>query len=245
MNPVELVGWTHLKHGGLLLDPPRLREIAGHDPGPLPAYSELRLRRLAASLLDGDENPADFVSFVLMQVCGFLEMTGSWVRGPQVPPDWGRADVTGEVVKPRQLWAGVNGGALPVFMDKEPRLGIGHGRRVQSQVVQWLRSGGERLAVLTNGRQWRLVFAGLDFDAWCEWDEDLWLEEGGLSPQVHALRTLSAAGRSCSTWGLQSLPSSSRLTGLSDRRAQTRPAPALRTGLQGPSGGRGSISCLH
>ena len=42
----------------------------------------------------------------------------------------------------------------------------------------------------TNGRQWRLVLAGLDYDAWCEWDLDLWFEEGGLSPQVTVLRTL-------------------------------------------------------
>ena len=43
---------------------------------------------------------------------------------------------------------------------------------------------------MTNGRQWRLVFAGLDHDAWCEWDLDLWFEEGALSPQVTVLRTL-------------------------------------------------------
>ncbi|HOQ72484.1 MAG TPA: hypothetical protein PK933_07095 [Smithellaceae bacterium] len=59
-----------------------------------------------------------------------------------------------------------------------------------SQVIQWLRGGGERLAILTNGRQWRLIFAGLDFDAWCEWDVELWFEEGALSAQVTALRTL-------------------------------------------------------
>ena len=54
----------------------------------------------------------------------------------------------------------------------------------------WLRAGGEHLALVTNGYQWRLIFAGLDYDAWCEWDVDLWFEEGGLSSQVTALRTL-------------------------------------------------------
>ena len=34
------------------------------------------------------------------------------------------------------------------------------------------------------------VRPGLDYDAWCEWDIDLWFEEGELSPQVTALRTL-------------------------------------------------------
>ena len=53
-----------------------------------------------------------------------------------------------------------------------------------------MRAGGEHLALLTNGRQWRLLFAGLDYDAWCEWDLDLWFDEGELAPQVTALRTL-------------------------------------------------------
>ena len=57
-------------------------------------------------------------------------------------------------------------------------------------MLGWLRAGNDHLALLTNGRQWRLLFAGLDYDAWCEWDLDLWFEEGELSPQVTALRTL-------------------------------------------------------
>ena len=59
-----------------------------------------------------------------------------------------------------------------------------------SQALGWLRAGSQRLALLTNGRQWRLLFAGLDYDASCEWDLDLWFQEGELSPQVTALRAL-------------------------------------------------------
>ena len=59
-----------------------------------------------------------------------------------------------------------------------------------SPVLGWLRAGNDQLALLTNGRQWRLLFAGLDYDAWCEWDLELWFDEGELAPQVTALRTL-------------------------------------------------------
>ena len=79
---------------------------------------------------------------------------------------------------------------MPVFLDDGKRLGIGRGRRIVSQVLGWLRAGNDHLALVTNGRQWRLLFAGLDYDAWCEWDLDLWFDEGELSPQVEALRTL-------------------------------------------------------
>ena len=58
-------------------------------------------------------------------------------------------------------------------MDEGRRLGVGRGRRGVSRVLGWLRGGNDHLAPLTNGRQWRLLFAGLDYDAWCEWDVDL------------------------------------------------------------------------
>ncbi|HNX50097.1 MAG TPA: hypothetical protein PKL08_08040 [Thermoanaerobaculaceae bacterium] len=190
MSTAELLGWDRLRHGGLLLDPPRLGRIAEYTRGPLAPFDERELRKQSGAVLDGGAEVAAFVAFVLERICGFLPATGSWQRGSQIGAEWGRRAVTGETVKPRQLWRRDNGAILPVFLDTEPRLGIGRGRRSASQTIQWLRAGSERLAVLTNGRQWRLIFAGLDFDAWCEWDLDLWFEEGALSSQVAALRTL-------------------------------------------------------
>jgi hypothetical protein len=190
MSAAELIGWDRLRHGGLLLDAQRLRDISAYDPGPLSSFHERELRRMAAAVADGSGDVPAFVTFVLQNVCGFSDTEGTWQRGSSVPAERGRVAVTGETVKPLQLWSGHKGGVLPVFMDREQRIGIGRGRKVTSQVLQWLRASNERLAVVTNGRQWRLVFAGLDFDAWCEWDLDLWFEEGALSPQVTALRAL-------------------------------------------------------
>ncbi len=186
----RLPGWDRLRHGGLLLDGKRLAALAPRVPAPLDAWTEGQLRQRAAAVQDGGAEAAPFVTFVLEQVCGLDASTGAWTRGSHVSPSWGRRAVTGETVKPRQLWEGRRGGRLPVFLDDGRRLGIGKSRRTVSRVLGWLRAGREQLALVTNGRQWRLVFAGLDHDAWCEWDLDLWFEEGGLSPQVTALRTL-------------------------------------------------------
>lgn len=190
MNPNSLPGWERLRHGGLLLDTQRLQTVAQQRPPPIAPYHAQELRRAAAATLAGDGDATAFVTFVLEKVCGFGASTGSWLRGPNVGSEWSRRALTGESVKPRQVWRGERGAVLPVFFDAERQIGVGRGRRAASQVVQWLRAGNERLALLTNGRQWRLVFAGLDFDAWCEWDVDLWFEEGELSSQVEALRTL-------------------------------------------------------
>ncbi|MBW2065554.1 MAG: hypothetical protein JRJ03_11555, partial [Deltaproteobacteria bacterium] len=190
MTTMDLIGWDLLRHGGLLLDTPRLRQMENYVPDPLPAFHEGELRRQASALLEGRVDIGAFAAFVLEKICGFGPDTGTWKRGIRIGPEWTRRTITGEGIKPRQLWQGIRGGTLPVFLDTEKRIGIGRGRKAVSQVLQWLRAGDERMALLTNGRQWRLVFAGLDFDAWCEWDVDLWFEEGALSAQVTALRTL-------------------------------------------------------
>ena len=188
-----LPGWDRLRHGGLLLDATRLAALSQHVPGPLAGRMERWLRQRAGAISEAGADSgavSSFVAFVLEEVCGLDASTGAWTRGSNVSPSWGRRAITAETVKPRHLWSGRDGGRLPVFLDDGRRLGVGGGRRIVSQVLGWLRAGDDHLALVTNGRQWRLLFAGLDYDAWCEWDLDLWFEEGELSPQVTALRTL-------------------------------------------------------
>ena len=187
---MDFPGWDRLRHGGLLLDSARLAQVAEPSLPLLDEFTERRLRKLGGEVLNGQGDAPGFTAFVLERVCGFDASLGQWRRGSQVPASFGRRAVTGEMVRPRQLWTGPQSAQLPVFFDDGKRIGIGHGRRVVSQALGWLRAGKGHLALVTNGRQWRLLFAGLDFDAWCEWDLHLWFEEGGLSPQVTALRTL-------------------------------------------------------
>ena len=188
--PAMVPGWERLRHGGLLFDGTRLDQLSQFVPPPLDGYTEGKLRQRANAILDGSGDQSRFVAFVLEGVCGLNASTGTWTRGSSVAPSWGRRAITGENVKPRHLWKGRRGALLPVFLDDGKRLGIGRGRRIVSQVLGWLRTGGEHLALLTNGLQWRLLFAGLDYDAWCEWDLESWFDEGELGPQVTALRTL-------------------------------------------------------
>lgn len=182
--------WTALKHGGLLIAPSKLAEHFEASTPPLPRYKVEWLRRAVVSTLDGND-PTALLDTVLEAILG-LNAT-EWLKGPAVGSEWSRHDITRSPIKPRRLWQGPNGERLPVFtVDAKEihRLGVGRGRRSVSRVVEWLRQGDEKVALLTNGKQWRLVHAGSDYDAWCEWDIELWFEEGEPSPQVDALRQL-------------------------------------------------------
>lgn len=185
-------GWESLRHFGLLLAPNEgTRLEAERAPEPLLWHRIDPLRRELIRRDAGEVEVGAFVAWVLEQICGFTEpQTGHWQRGREVSAAFTQTLVTGEGLKPRHVWTGIHGGMLPVFFDNARVLGLGRGRKAVSDCVQWLRRARQPLALLTNGRQWRLLYAGLDFEAACEWDTELWFAEGQPGPQLEALRWL-------------------------------------------------------
>ncbi|MEH2187405.1 MAG: hypothetical protein V7K64_14710 [Nostoc sp.] len=181
--------WASLKHGGLLIAPSRLAEFFVADIEPLPSYIEDRLRRDVTRVRNGEKDITTLLDTVLQDV---LKLSKDWwIKGNAVDSSWSQRAITGETIRPRRVWQDPHGGMLPVFdTDVFSRLGIGKGRRAVSRVIEWLRKANQKIALLTNGRQWRLIHAGSDYDAWCEWDIDLWFEEGKPGLQVLALRLL-------------------------------------------------------
>jgi hypothetical protein len=183
-------GWESLRHTGLLLAPKQVQELETRFRAPAPSdFALAKLRREIIRLTADPSNAGDFVAWVLVHVFGFPDdpLVGTWKRAANVPAEFSHTLLSGEPLKPRHVWIGPRKGVLPVFVDKNPRLGQGRSRKAVSDVVQWLRLARQPLALVTNTRQWRIVFAGLDFDASCESELDLWLEEGGAGLQLQAL----------------------------------------------------------
>jgi hypothetical protein len=186
--------WASLKHGGLLIGPSALREYFP-EPAPELLYRESEALRRALSRWESGtaDGERGLLATILEELCGFNDDAGGqWFRGTHVPRDWTRHSVTGEAIKPRQVWQGPGQARLPVFVETggKARLGIGRGRRTVSRALEWLRATGEPLALVTNLRQWRLLYVGRDFHAWAESDVDLWFEGGLPGLQITALRTL-------------------------------------------------------
>lgn len=187
--------WSSLKHGGLLIAPDKIASDFAAEPTPLPGWRAERLRRAVTAFDGSNDALSALLDFVLHDLSELPD--GEWQKAQAVDSRWSLRSFTGALVKPRRLWQGPQGEVLPLFVPEDGasrhfsgRLGVGRSRQLLSRVVEWLRQKQQPLALVTNGRQWRLVHAGQDYDAWCEWDIDLWFVEGAPGPQVAAWRQL-------------------------------------------------------
>jgi len=179
-------GWTALRHGGNLLSPAALETL------PEPAAARWNLAdHLRAALvgLDGDpgdtESMAALFDVLLEDACG---LEAGWEKGPALGAADGERLLDGTVLKPRRRWTGPGGEILPLFSTRARRIGVGRGRRPVAQVVEYLRRRELPLALLTNGIQWRLIWADTDSTAWVEWEADRWLLGDLLTDEFLVLR---------------------------------------------------------
>ena len=187
--------WASLNHGGLLIAPAQLTEYFPTIPAQLPVWHADKLRRVLTAFDGSNERLTELLDHVLEDLSGLPAI--EWHKSQAVDASWGVRSFTGALVKPRRLWHGPRNELLPLFVPEDGasrqfagRLGVGRSRQLLSRVVEWLRHKQLPLALVTNGRQWRLVHAGQDYEAWCEWDIELWFEEGQPALQVQAWRQL-------------------------------------------------------
>lgn len=182
--------WASLQHGGLLIAPSKLVEFFPETAWPLSEGTVDRLRRDVIRAQGGERKALLDTVLELVLDLSAPDIGGRWLKGTDVLTSWTRRGITGEAVRPVRIWLGPHDTTFPVFWDDATRVGIGAGRRTVARVIEWLRRDGGGLALLTNGLQWRLIHAGLDSDAFAEWDAGVWFEEGVPGLQVAALQTL-------------------------------------------------------
>jgi hypothetical protein len=193
-NHESHVWWASLRHEGLLLDGSRLRELFPDVPPVLSAWDADHLRR---ALVSFQATPDDTAARTALIICLLENIVGlghgcggEWQRGSAVPADLSHRSVTGDNVKPSHLFTHPGSPPLPVFASPDTRLGVGHGKRTAARVIEWMRATQHRLALLTNGHQWRLIYAHGDSSAWCESESSQWFLEGRPAGQLDALRLL-------------------------------------------------------
>lgn len=188
-------GWAQLRHGGLLISPAKLDEFFPEPAETMSDYQAEKLRRALTAFDDSSESLSNLLDYILQDLSGLP--AEEWQKAQAVDSRWAVRSFTGAQIKPRRLWLGPNGETLALFTPDDggsrqfaSRLGVGRSKQLLGRVVEWLRRTGQALALVTNGRQWRLVHAGADYEAWCEWDIELWFSEGQPAAQTLIWRTL-------------------------------------------------------
>lgn len=198
MTAVTHQWWGELRHGGMLVAPQLLDELLAELPE-LDEHSYDRLRsawlRLDAALRSGEDLDAARRAFAGQLLEGFLGLAG-WHKAGAVSAEFKTTSVTGEALRPDWVLPDPDGAGalLAVWFDGSDTVGRGRGVRAHARLVELLRTTGVPLGLLTNGRQFRLVHAGPDYDAWAEWDAQTWFDESEGRETLRGLAALVRAG---------------------------------------------------
>ncbi len=198
--------WERLRHHGLLLSPVVMQERFPTAPAPVPEYLSLNLRdiyrRLIEPLTRGGENKKkeidtntvlQWTDVLLEKFLGYDHTQIAKQQDiPEVFKKVIRIGSRSETLRPHRVVAGNDEQhpALFILADTSRKLGRGRGRNTYARFLELLRGTGQPLGLMTNGLQFRLIFAGLDFEAWCEWETQRWLDEGEGAEELAGFRLL-------------------------------------------------------
>lgn len=197
--------WSRLRHQGLLLSPVVMVERYASAPpaARFPLLDNLRndFNRFD-SYLDGlKENVERDEAAILKWTDAVLEKyvqcgQGQIAKQHAIAPNLTAPVRIGnrtETLRPhRVVFADPSQAAvaLLVMADTSPHVGRGRGRNAYAQFLELLRGTGHRLGLLTNGSQFRLIYAGIDFESWCEWESDRWFDGSDGTEELDGLRQL-------------------------------------------------------
>jgi hypothetical protein len=197
--------WSRLRHQGLLLSPVVMLERYPAAPQPAPSHQTGKLRDACTRFTSSSEARKDLPELDTMATLAWVDALlegylghrqGRLARQHSIPDKLTAVVRIGsrtETIRPhRVVFADADGKApaLLVMADSSPQVGRGRGRTAYARFLELLRGCGHRLGLLTNGRQFRLIYAGLDFESWCEWESDRWFDDGEGGEELAGLRLL-------------------------------------------------------
>ncbi|MEM4729073.1 MAG: hypothetical protein QXH42_04850 [Thermoplasmata archaeon] len=186
---VKNIWWSELRQSGMLLSPTVLEEFLPEGPV-RDEYFDFRYERLrdaytafrtwCESRKEGDNSGLNRWLDAVLE--SFLRYEPRWYQKEQnVSEQFKVTSITQERLRPNRVFL-LNGDERhPRFLvridHENPRIGVGRGRIVYSKFLELLRGTGVQIGILTNGNQLRLIYAGADYDCWCEWDTERWFED--------------------------------------------------------------------
>ena len=195
--------WLDLRHSGLVVAPALLEEYFPAGPVEPKWYSYQRLRERYATFetwcqREHAYEPGTDAQPLYTWLDGVLDQflgheTSRWQKGSYIAAAWKHETIMRERLAPDRILFRTKSQSEPalfVWIEKTRQLGQGQGRTAYGKLLELLRAKNVKLGLLTNGRQFRLCYAGLDYDSWVEWDVESWFAEGELRRQLYGFYTL-------------------------------------------------------
>jgi len=200
--------WSRLRHQGLLLSPVVMLDEHRpfrHQPEPAPFHKTARLRDAYTRFVSTAEARQDETELEQSAILAWTDaLLEDYVGHGQlrlakqhnIPENLTavvRIGTRSDTIRPHRVVFADDEGKTPallVMADTSHIVGRGRGRTVYSRFLELLRGTGHRLGLLTNGHQFRLVYAGLDFESWCEWESDRWFDDSEGTEELNGLRQL-------------------------------------------------------
>ncbi|MHB9112920.1 MAG: Eco57I restriction-modification methylase domain-containing protein [Thermoleophilia bacterium] len=192
--------WGELRHQGLFLSPAVIRENFPYAGRRISPWEFGRLRgaydRLLAQVQDDDSGTTvpgapvrEWLDYLFTDPLGHER--ARWLKQDQLRDIHSSSLPNGEWLRPHRVLTGANGSPLLlVWIDDARRLGVGRSRKRYSQLLTLLRGTGVKLGLFTNGLQFRLCYAGLDFDSWVEWETEAWFAGSETRDQLYGFLLL-------------------------------------------------------
>jgi|GEM_PF-5620818 len=195
--------WADLRHGGMIIAPAVLDETFPSGAAPVNGHPYQKLRD-AWNRFDAWRQSRESESGSAERLYEWLDALleeylrhspDQWQKGPQVADQFKAETLAGERLRANRVLMrdGGDEAALLLIVDRCKRVGLGRSRRTHANLLHLLRQTGHKIGLLTNGVQFRLVYAGLDHDAWVEWDAEAWFAEGELRRQLGGFVALLGA----------------------------------------------------
>ena len=195
--------WADLRHSGLVVAPALLEEVfpGGLDIPKQYSYQRLRERYTVFETWCQRERafePGTDHRPLYTWLDGVLDIflgheAPRWQKGNNVTSTWTYETLLHERLRPDRILFRDSTQREPAFfvwIEQTRQLGQGQGRSAYGKFLELLRAKNVKLGLLTNGRQFRLCYAGLDYDSWAEWDVESWFAEEELRRQVYGFYTL-------------------------------------------------------
>ena len=200
MEDLNFTWWTKLQHGGMIISPAVLKELIpqGYILPPKQDYYYLRDHFLKFKSWHNsttpDKNLAPLYKWLDVLLESFLKLNNEhWEKESQIALGFSYQTLIGENIKPNRIFFRNNDDKKPaivLFIDRNPRIGMGKSRKQYGKTLEYLRNKKIKLGILTNGIQIRLCYAGLDHDSWVEWNIENWFEGTEFLTELYGFYTL-------------------------------------------------------